>query len=690
VKLTLLSVLLTATCLAQTNLPTYTVSTAAGSVPLGDGGPAASAVLRWPGALAFDPAGNLYIADGGNSSVRKITPDGLISTIAGTGVTGYSGDGGPGNQAQLSAFLPGLAIDSAGNVYVSDAGNNLIRKISAADGTISTVVDGSTLPNAETQFGFNGIAVDAAGSLYIVDSTYSQIFKIAPDGTFSVIAGTGKHGDSGDGGMAAQATFTYLWGICIDPSGNIYVSDWLAYRIRKITPDGRIRTVAGTQFGPGFTGDGGLGVFAQINEPTSVVTDPAGNVYFNDYLNSRIRRIGTDGKISTVAGTDNPIGYSSGDGGPATMAQLTEVGGIALSATGDLYIADYDSAIRVVAAADGTIRTAYGTPHFAGDGGPASSALFSNPLSIVGDGRGSFYIGDGNNFRIRKLDASGVISTIAGNGAYGNTGDGGPAASASLSPVTAIALGNSADIYFASGALVKHMTADGTITTVAGGGKSLGDGGPATSANLADLIWGLAVDTSGSLYIADSANSRIRKVTPDGKISTMAGKGVQGDSGDGGRATAASIWEPRGLAVDAAGNLYFADYGANRVRKIAPDGTISAFAGTGSNDYTGDGGPAIKAKLDSPWGITADQTGNVYICDWNNNAIRVVTTDGVIRTIASGNAYDFYGFGSFSGDGGPAIGADYSSVTALALDGAGQIYLLDSLEERIRVLTPQP
>ena len=215
--------------------------------------------------------------------------------------------------------------------------------------------------------------------------------------------------------------------------------------------------------------------------------------------------------------------------------------------------------------------------------------------------------------------------------------------------------------------------------------------GRSLCASISSPTYGLAVDSSGSIYISDVGHHRIRKVTPDGNISTFAGTGASGISnGDGGPATAAAIQLPRGLAFDAAGNLYFADSSANRVRVISPDGTISTFAGTGTAGESGDGGPATLARLNGPWSVAFDTAGSVYIADYGGNTLRVVTTDGIIHTIARGNPVDQAAVvsGEFSGDGGPAIGADYTVISSIALDGSGNIYLLDIANERIRVLTP--
>jgi len=669
-------------------LATYTVNTFAGSAPLGDGGPAVSALLRWPASMVFDNAGNLYVADEGNASIRRITPDGTISTIAGTGTTGFSGDDGPAEQAQISSYVNGIALDSSGNLYISDAGNNRIRMVS--HGVISTVVDGSTLPVPETGMGFNGIALDSQDSLYIVDGNYSQIFRIAQDGTFAVIAGNGTTGDTGDGGPATQAAFISPQSLYIDPAGAIYVIDSGANRIRKITPDGNINAFAGTGQA-GYGGDGGPAANARLNSPSMMAPDAAGNLYLLDNSNYLVRRIGTDGVITKVAGSGSSL--RSGDGLPATQAGFGGLQGLAVTPSGDLYIADFDSAIRVVPAATGIINTAYGQLHFTNDGAPAANALFNVPYSLTSDGQGNLYFGDW--FRLRKIDSSGILTTIAGSVSTisgtvpsGNTGDGGPATAATINRPYAIAVDKSGNVYFSSIALVRRVDTNGIISTFAGGGASLGDGGPATKASFGGTSFGLAFDTAGALYISDTYGHRIRRVTPDGTISTFAGTGTAGTSGNGGPAASANINGPRGLAFDAAGNLYFADFAANRVRKISPDGTIKAFAGNGTAGGSGDEGPATSAELYSPWGVAVDSAGNVYIAEWLGARVRVVTPDGIIHSIASGNPVDLLSNGSFSGDGGPAIGADYCNLGSIVVGSTGKIYVLDTFNERIRILTP--
>ena len=684
---TLLACLLVAGTSLRPTVPTYTVNTFAGEVSLGNGGPASSAFLCWPGPLLFDRAGNLYIADQGNASVRKVTPDGIISNLAGTGQAGFNGDGQPADRAQLSSSIMGLAIDASDNIYISDAGNNRVRRVSAADGRISTFVDGRNLPTPETGFMFYGIAFDGA-DLYLAVADQYQILGIAPDGTPSVFAGTGAYGDTGDGGLAAQASFEWPYGLYVDASGTMYVSDNSANRIRKITTDGRINAFAGNGKA-GSSGDGGPATRAELWWPAQIAGDEAGNVYIADYANFRLRRVGTDGTISTFAG--NGRNGVSGLGGPAAQGGLSAICGIAVSAAGDVYVSTDDYAILVMTVANGFVDLAYGRRHFAADGTLAEDAALDRfTHALAEDNKGNFYIGDGNT--VRKIDANHVLSTIAGRERTGteatnvvvNAGDGGPATAAWIqNPVNAIAVDPAGNVYFSAGggedsvpATVRRVGTDGIISTVGSGG------------NLSGTIDGLAVDFSGSLYISDTGHHQIRKMTQDGTISTFAGTGTDLTNGDGGPATQADIQAPRGLAFDAAGNLYFADYAANRVRKIAPDGIISTFAGTGAGDESGDGGPATQASLNTPSGLAINPAGSVYIADYSGNALRMVTPDGIIHTIAKGQPEDIWDWiCSYGGDGGPATSAHYSNIGAVALDAGGNIYVMDEYNERIRILS---
>ncbi len=591
----------------------------------GDGGPAIAAQLKAPGGVAADSAGNVYFADLNDFRIRKVTPDGTITTVAGNGTYGSSGDGGPATSAQLAA-VPDIAADAAGNLYLADY--NRIRKV-GLNGAIATVAgngvygySGDGGPATGAQLGQpEGVAVDAAGNLYIADSNNSRIRKVALNGTIATVAGNGTPGDSGDGGQARSAQIGSPYGVAMDSAGNLYFSDYDNHRIRKVATDGTITAAAGSG-GAGYSGDGGLAANAKLNYPNGVAVDSAGDLFIADNNNNRIRRA-TAGYINTVAGNGTP-GYP-GDGGPAGAAPLGFPSGVAVDAAGDVFVVDAYAFQVFKVAPNGSITgvAGNGAKGYSGDNGPATSAQLSLPQSVAVDTGGNFYVSDQSACVIRKVTGLGTIFTVAGTGACGYSGDGGPAASAGLSSPTGVAVDSLGNLYIADASRIRKVTGT-TIATVAGTGTSgySGDGGPALSAQFASPQ-AVAVDAAGNLYIADTLNARIRKVT-GGTITTVAGTGAAGYSGDGGPATAAKMNSPRGVAVDAAGNIYIADTYNRRVRKVGLDGSISTLAGNGDAAYSGDGGPAAGAGMDQPGNVAA-AAGNVYIADSYNGAVRVLT-----------------------------------------------------------------
>lgn len=547
----------------------------------GDGGPAVTAQLNAPSALAMDSAGNLYIADTSNNCIRKINAtDGTITTVAGNGAYGYSGDNGPALAAQFGQ-PQGIAVDGAVNLYIADSGNNVIRKMAAGSGTVTTIAgDGNALaggdggPAKQAQINYpTQLALDAAGNLYILDSGNARIRKvILGTGIISTYAGNGNTGYAGDGGPAAAATLNSPSDIATDTAGNLYIVDTNSNRIRKVTVvNGMISSLIGSGQAS-YGGDGGPATSAQFNFPGSVITDSSGNIFIADNENFRVRKVTKAGTISNFAGNGNQ-GYG-GDGGPATAAQIDEIGALAVDNSGNLYIADM-----------------------------------------------------GNNVIRKVTAATGVITTIAGNGNQGYSGDGGAATKASLYAPTGIAVDSSANIYIAdsgSNRIRKVTAATGIISTVAGSGTGGfgGDGGSALSAQMG--AYAVALDNSGNLYITDVASSRIRKVTSStGVISTLAGTGIEGANGDGGPASAAALSQPGAVAVDSAGNVYIADMGNNKIRKItASSGVINTIAGTGVAAFSGDGGLGTSATLNQPGGLCLDSSNAVYIADTNNLRIR--------------------------------------------------------------------
>jgi hypothetical protein len=327
--------------------------------------------------------------------------------------------------------------------------------------------------------------------------------------------------------------------------------------------------------------------------------------------------------------------------------------------------------------APGTILTIAGTGQhgFSGDGGPAAQARLDEPFGLAADAAGNLFIAENNNDRVRRISPAGIITTVAGSGNGTFSGDGGPATSAGMVPVT-VRVDSAGNLYLADVASnrIRKVDTSGIITTVAGGGNpadGVGDGGPATSARLS-LPTGVAVDARGNLFIVEHTGHRIRMVTPAGTISTVAGTGQAGFSGDGGPAAAAQLNLPIAVAVDDAGHLYIADIGNHRVRLVAPDGTISTVAGGGSPmDGLGDGGPATEARLVAPVQLVLDGAGDLFISDSDGFRIRRVGPVGIISTVAG------TGTAGFSGDGGPATQAQFSGPGALTMDKAGNLYVGD-------------
>ncbi len=596
------------------------VAGGATSAGLGDGGLAVNARLGSPVGLAVDGAGQIYISDMNYNRVRKVATNGIITTVAGDGVGGNSGDGGPALNARFLTLM-GLAVDSAGNLYIADQGANKIRKVTT-DGKIATMVgtgdsgfSGDGGPAASAQLnGPHGLALDAKGNLFITDQWNNRIREVTPDGNIATVAGNGTPDFAGDGGQAVSAEIRSPWAVALDAAGDLFIADTYNQRIRKVTPDGTITTVA-----------------AGLAFPSGVASNSTGDLAVAILNDKAISRVTAAGVVTTVAGNGS-AGYS-GDGGPAVGAEFGYPFGVAVDPSGNFYIADPNNHQVRKVGANGVITTVAGTgiQGFSGDGGPAASAQLNSPGGVATDSQGNLYIADSSNLRIRKVTPGGTITTVAGSSAYGYSGDGGPATAAGLKYPQGVAVDAAGRIYIADtyDHVVRRVGLAGNISTLAGNNVEgfSGDGGPATSAEL-DTPWGVAVDGGGNVLIADLSNNRIRKVTvADGSIVTVAGNGSYGDAGDGGQATLASVDSPEGVAVDAAGNILIADVGS-RIRRVALDGTITTVAGNGSGGYSGDGGPATSAQIDEPGGIAVSAAGAIYIADTANSVIRLLTPAG--------------------------------------------------------------
>jgi uncharacterized protein (TIGR03437 family) len=638
---------------------TYTITTVAGGTYNGDGLPATAAYLSSPEGLAADAAGNIYVSDSVDHRVRKIDASGVITTIAGNGYPGFSGDNGPASAAQLNAPY-GLAADSAGNLYIADLGNARVRKITP-DGVIRTIAGGSVAVELNQP---RNLAVDAAGNVYISDFGAHRVYELTPGGTAQCIAGLG-YPDSIPDGSAVEAIAAPLnapAGLALDSAGALYIADSGNGRVRQIQ-NGVMSTVPT----PGMS----LGL------PAGLALDAHGNLYVADKTQAMVVQLTPSPSVVAGNGTS---GYS-GDGGPATSANLIAPRDIVFDTAGNLYIADsgpggeYPIGMLRCVSTNGTIETAAGGTDFRplGDGGPPLSAHLGSPFGVALAPDGTLYISDQVANRVRQI-TGGIISTLAGTD--------------QLQQPSGIALDGVGNLWIAEagGNRVWQITPAGGLNLVAGlsGDDSagyVGDGGAATAARL-NAPEGVAADGAGNLYIADTLNHAIREVLCGGTIITIAGNGVPGYSGDGGPAYAALLDNPAGLAVDAAGNVYIADTGNHTIRKIDTLGMIATVAGTGAPGFGGDGGPATAAQLNAPAGVALDSAGNLYIADSGNQRIREVAQDGAIATLAGS------GLAGYAGDGGPALLAELNQPAGLAIDAGGNIFLADQANQCIRQLAP--
>ena len=626
----------------------------------------------------LDGAGNLYFADSDLNQVFKVTPGGALSVVAGSGGTGFSGDGGPATNATLNRPY-GVAVDSLGNVYIAELVNAAIRKVDAISGIITTIAgggpyNGDNIPALESSFGnLVGLAFDPLhpSNLYFADFGASLVRKIDLNtGIVYTIAGTGTPGYNGDNITATTAQLRNPWGLAFDGAGNLYISDSNNFRVREVSA-GIITTVAGTGVS-GYSPDGGPATAAALGCPTSLSFDAAGELFIGDNCVNRIRKV-SDGTITTVAGNGTP--GISGDGGPATSASLWGAAGVTADVEGNLYISG-EQRIRKVTGTTISTYAGNGSLLFSGDGGPATSATL-NPRGLALDSAGNLYVADQFNGRVRRITPGGTIDTYAGNGNLsGPAGDGGLATSAVVFTGT-VAVDGGGNLYVVDNARIRKITPDGIIAPVAGSGAFGygGDDGPALKASISPTA--VAVDATGNLYISEYS-SRVRKVDTLGIITTVAGNGTPGFSGDNGLATSAQLANPQWVAVDTAGNLYITDQGNARIRRVTPGGIITTVAGNGTFGFTPDGGSALGPI--APAGITVDVAGNLYVTSASRR-VQKVDIAGTISTVAGNGVF------GFAGDGAPAKEGSVEGFSGITADPNGNVYFSDTADYRVRMVS---
>jgi len=667
--------------------------------------PALQSDLNTPVQVALDNAGNYYIAtcSAAQNRVFKVDTSGILTVVAGAGPAGFSGDGVAGGAANAFLNCPeGLAVDGSSNVYIADYNNYVIRKVDASN-TITTIAgmagtrgfggDGGAATLAELNFPA-GIALDTLGNLYIADSGNCRIRSVVlSTGIIGTYAGSGSCTYGGDTGPAASAQLNNPNGVAADGFGNVFIADTNNYRIRYVAiSSGDIYTIAGN--GTNGFADGATATSAEIGTVYGIAVNAAGTTAtIADYGNQRVRQfvftgIPNTGGIITVAGTG--AASFGGDGGHALSAYLHNPQGVAVTAGGSVYVADSSNdRVRLFAVSGipntGDINTAAGNGSAAfptlNSGVPPKGVVFNYPWAVYENPSGNVFVSDTNNCMVRELlQSSDLVDFFAGTGTCGFKGDTGQASLAELQKTYGLARDSSGNLYISDpvNQRVRMVTPSGIISTFAGTGTAgfSGDGGPAASAELHNP-YGVAVDGRNNVYIADDSNNRIRKVS-NGTITTFAGNGTYGFLGDGNPAAAAEFRGPQGVATDAAGNVYIADSSNCRIREVsAATGLINTVAGTGACTFNGDG-PALQSDLNNPNGVWSDANGNLFIADTYNHRIRWVDLSGNMTTIAGTGSADY------AGDGGVAFQADLYYPSGVAQDAAGDILVADQYNFRIR------
>jgi hypothetical protein len=600
----------------------------------GDGGAATNARLFSPIGMAMDTLGNLFIADLNNNRIRKVSVSGIITTMAGGG-NSSPGDGGAATNASLY-YPEGVGLDIFGNLFFADSYNNRIRKVALFASYPTLALNNVTARDAGN---YSVIVTTPSGSLTssIVTLTVSSSPPIIVSPPQSLVVRYGLPASFGVS-VIGTAPFHFQWqknGANLADDGN---------RSGSTTTNLLLNATA--------TND--------VGDYTVIITNVWGSV------TSSVAHL--RGELVSV----EPVN------------QLVMLGGIAIFsvAVSDIGPFTYQWQLNGTNLPNGITTVAgKGTNAFSGDGGPATNAMLNSPLGMALDAFGNLFIADVSNNRIRKMSVKGIITTVAGNGINGFSGDGGAATNAMLNSPYGVTVDANGNLFIGDFAnnRIRKVNANGMITTVAGNGSSgyFGDGGPATNAGLHGPI-GVASDAFGNLFIGDYFNNCIRKVDSSGIITSVAGNGTGGYSGNGGAATNASLHNPENLVLDISGNLFFADTGNNCIRKVDVNGIITTVAGNGGRGYSGDGGAATSAMLNLPTDVVMDPFGNLFIADWLNNCVRKVGTNGVITTVA-GN-----GTSGYSGDGGAATNASLDLTGGVESDTSGNLLIADTHNNRIR------
>ena len=638
-------------------------------------GTARDARFNAPNAAAFDASGNLYIADTQNHTIRKMTPSGAVTTLA--GLAGIKGSrDGLGSAARF--YLPyGVAVNASGNVYVADQRNHTIRKITPS-GLVTTLAGQAGSSGAADGTGGaarfydpSGVATDVSGSIYVADNFNATIRKITQAGVVTTLAGSAGQSGHVDG-KGAEARFYHPGAVATDASGNVYVAE--DSMIRKITPQGVVTSLAGDSMGHGNRD--GTGSAASFNYPSGIALDSAGNVYVADTDGGTIRRVTPAGVVTTLAGSE-AFGSVDGTGSAATFARPT---GVAVDPAGNVIVTEEGSVLRRVTPT-GVVTTIAGLANAYGNvDGKGLNARFYLPVGVATDRLGNVYVADAYASTIRKITPAGEVSTLAGLETVKGTADGQGSAARFNAPWS-VAVDGAGNVYVAdmNNHTIRRITSSGAVTTLAGLAGSYGSADGTGSAARFYGPAGVATDGSGNVYVADSGNDTIRRVTPSGVVTTLAGLAGSYESADG-TGSAARFRNPQGVATDATGNVYVADTNNHTIRRITSSGAVTTLAGAPRSQGRTDGA-ANEARFNYPYGLAVDAGGNVWVADTSNDTVRKITPGGVVTTEA--------GVAEVAGSAdGSGVSARFYFPTAIAFAPSGLLYLADLRNAAIRIGAP--
>lgn len=585
-------------------------------------GAGAAARFDQPDGVAVSAAGEIFVSSG--NVIRRITPSAVVTTFAGKYAQAGAADG-VGAAARFGT-PSGMCFDGAGFLYVADYTLHTIRRISPA-GEVTTFAGSSGTGGVADGVGANArffgplaLVSDGAGNIFVADTANHAIRKITAAGVVTTFAGSPRQAGATDG-TGAAARFNFPAGLAVDDAGNLYVADTFNHRIRKVTPGGVVTTLAGSIAGSAD----GAGAAAQFRHPRRMAI-AGGLLYVADSSNNEVRAVTLDGRVSTVAGALD-AGQVDGMGAAARFSQPT---GIGADAAGNLYVSDrLAHTLRKITPA-GAVTTFAGAPeHAGGTDGVGTAARLQHPFGVAMDQAGNVYVADTPNHTIRKITPDGAATTLAGVAGQAGWIDG-PAGAARFSTPYGVAVDAAGNVYVGDSAnnVIRKITPGGQVTTLAGNGVPGFVDGTGAAAEFSFPTY-IAVDAGGTLHVSDTGNHAIRKVTQAGVATTTAGSGALGSNDDTG--AAATFNTPMGITIDAAGVLFVCDKENMTIRRIAPDGAVTTFAGApriaGSTDGTGP-----LSRFRAPFGIAADANGNLYVADSENCLIRKVDAAADVTT----------------------------------------------------------